>query len=48
MGYALDKVVPLREWAQTLKPGGRLQAGDIVVTRPVPQSAVDDISLWTG
>jgi hypothetical protein len=31
-----------------LKPGGRLQAGDILVERPLPPDALDDLSLWTG
>jgi len=31
-----------------LKPGGRLQVGDILVEREVPADALDDISLWTG
>jgi ubiquinone/menaquinone biosynthesis C-methylase UbiE len=41
LNLTLDKVVTLREWARVLKPGGRLRAGDIVVARTVPQSAVD-------
>ncbi len=48
LNLMLDKVETLREWARVLKPGGRLQIGDILVARPVPQSALDDISLWTG
>lgn len=48
LNLALDKVDTLREWARVIKPGGRLQIGDILVARPVPQSALDDISLWTG
>jgi ubiquinone/menaquinone biosynthesis C-methylase UbiE len=48
LNLTLDKTETLREWARILKPGGRLQIGDITVTRPVPQSAVNDISLWTG
>lgn len=43
-----DKDAALREMARVLKPGGRLQIGDIVVQKPVPQSAKDDIALWTG
>lgn len=43
-----DKAQALREWFRVLKPGGRLQVGDILVDRPVPGSALDDISLWTG
>lgn len=48
LNLSLDKVETLREWARVLKPGGRLQIGDILVAHPVPQSALDDISLWTG
>jgi len=34
--------------ARVLKPGGRLQIDDILVQKPVPQSAKEDIALWTG
>jgi len=43
-----DKNKTLSEWARVLKPGGRLYIGDILVTKSMPQSALDDISLWTG
>ncbi len=43
-----DKDAALREMARVLKPGGRLQIGDILVQKPVPQDAKEDISLWTG
>jgi arsenite methyltransferase len=43
-----DKDAALREMARALKPGGRLQIGDILVQKPVPQNAKEDISLWTG
>ena len=48
LNLTLNKVETLREWARILKPGGRLYIGDILVARSVPQSALDDISLWTG
>ena len=48
LNLTLDKTATLREWARVLKPGGRLQIGDIVLARAVPQSALGDISLWTG
>jgi arsenite methyltransferase len=43
-----DKDAALREMARVLKPGGRLQIGDILVQKPVPQDAKEDIALWTG
>jgi arsenite methyltransferase len=43
-----DKDAGLREMARALKPEGRLQIGDILVQKAVPDSAKRDISLWTG
>jgi SAM-dependent methyltransferase len=43
-----DKPAALGEMARVLKPGGRLQIGDILVQKEVPQAAKDDIALWTG
>jgi len=43
-----DKDAALREMARVLKPEGRLQIGDILVQKPVPHSAKEDIALWTG
>jgi len=43
-----DKAAALKEMARVLKLGGRLQIGDILVQRPVPQSAKRKIDLWTG
>lgn len=48
LNLTLDKTETLREWFRILKPGGRLQVGDILVERAVPADALDDISLWTG
>jgi hypothetical protein len=48
LNLTLDKTAILREWFRILKPGGRLQVGDILVERAVPADALDDISLWTG
>ncbi len=48
LNLTLNKVNTLREWARVIKPGGRLQFGDIMVSRQVPESALDDIALWTG
>ncbi len=43
-----DKMAVMTEVSRVLKPGGRLQIGDIVVHKEVPQSAKDDIDLWSG
>jgi arsenite methyltransferase len=43
-----DKETVFAEVYRVLKPGGRLQIADIIVGREVPESARDDISLWTG
>lgn len=43
-----DKFAALQEMARVLKPGGRLQIGDILVQRPVDENAKRDIALWKG
>jgi ubiquinone/menaquinone biosynthesis C-methylase UbiE len=43
-----DKLAGLREMARVLKPTGRLQIGDILVQKAVPESGKQDIDLWTG
>ncbi len=43
-----DKRAALSEMHRVLKPGGRLQIGDILVEQPVPEEAKENIDLWTG
>ena len=43
-----DKMAVMQEIHRALKPGGRVQIGDIVVHKEVPQDAKDDIDLWSG
>ena len=43
-----DKAVTFREIARVLKPEGRMQIGDILVQKQVPDSAKRKIELWTG
>jgi arsenite methyltransferase len=43
-----DKDTALQEMSRVLKPGGRLQIGDILVQKTVPESAKRKIDLWTG
>ncbi len=43
-----DKAAVLEEMGRVLKPDGRLQIGDILVQKAVPESAKRKIDLWTG
>ena len=43
-----DKQKTLGEMFRVLRPGGRLQIGDILVNREVPEEAKRKIDLWTG
>lgn len=43
-----DKLAAYSEVARVLKPGGRVQVADICVEVEVPESARNDIDLWTG
>jgi arsenite methyltransferase len=43
-----DKAAALEEMSRVIKPGGRLQIGDILVQKAVPESAKRKIDLWTG
>ena len=43
-----DKLAGLQEIARVLKPGGRLQVGDILVERAVSDKGKRDIDLWKG
>jgi arsenite methyltransferase len=43
-----DKSAALEEMSRVLKPNGRLQIGDILVQKALPESAKRKIDLWTG
>ncbi|HEX2182511.1 MAG TPA: methyltransferase domain-containing protein [Rubrobacteraceae bacterium] len=43
-----DKAAALEEMDRALTSGGRLQMGDILVQRAVPEGAKRKIDLWTG
>ena len=45
---APDKSRVLEEMDRVLKPGGRLQIGDILVAKSVSTEAKQKIDLWTG
>jgi arsenite methyltransferase len=43
-----DKAKVLAEAFRVLRPGGRMQISDIVVSKPVDDEGKADIALWTG
>jgi arsenite methyltransferase len=43
-----DKMRVYKEIRRVLKPGGMMTIADICVEKPVPESALKDIDLWTG
>ena len=43
-----DKLAGFGEMARVLRPGGRLQIGDILVQKPVGDNAKRNIDLWKG
>jgi len=43
-----DKKRAFDELWRVLRPGGRLQFGDIANGKPVPESAISNIDLWTA
>ena len=48
INLAPDKDDVFRELNRILKPGGWLQIADIMVEKPIPDSAKRNIELWTG
>jgi len=48
INLAPDKDEIFSEMHRVLKPGGRLQVADILVDKPIPDSAKRNIDLWTG
>jgi SAM-dependent methyltransferase len=43
-----DKVAVFQEMHRVLKPGGRIQIGDIIVQKAVSEGAKRNIDLWKG
>src|SRR5260370_41309342 len=43
-----DKVGVSRAVARSLRPGGRMMIADMGIEKPIPESALRDIDLWTG
>jgi 2-polyprenyl-3-methyl-5-hydroxy-6-metoxy-1,4-benzoquinol methylase len=43
-----EKGLVFKEMFRVLKPGGRLQIADILVQKPVPNNAKNNLDLWAG
>jgi SAM-dependent methyltransferase len=43
-----DKLKVFKEVLRVLKPGGRIMISDIVLKRPLPQEAQENINAWVG
>jgi arsenite methyltransferase len=43
-----DKMAGLGEMQRVLKPGGRLQIGDILIQKPIGEKGKRNIELWKG
>ena len=43
-----DKDLVFSEMFRVLKPGGRIQIADILVQKPLPNSAKNNLDLWAG
>jgi arsenite methyltransferase len=48
INLAADKPAVFREIARVLKPGGRLAASDIALTRQLPDEVRDDLAAYVG
>ena len=48
LNLCADKKRAFEEIWRVLRPGGRLQFADIANGKPVPESAIHDIDLWTA
>ncbi|MDH5534505.1 MAG: methyltransferase domain-containing protein [Betaproteobacteria bacterium] len=48
INLCVDKKLAFEEIWRVLRPGGTLQFGDIANGKPVPESAVSNMDLWTA